>query len=231
MSSTERGGGTGGSSRAPDHVAYHCCLGFLSQVDVYDTTFLVGSRQRCAPSCSPGAVFARTPPPRLVRVSLLQVMRWFHGRSDRLTRGWSSWVDGQMQEEECRKDLNNDDVTRFGLGQRANFGVVRDSACPFPHLASQVPSSPRPSFRLSLPQPLRFCHPLVFLPSHAPRFRLLDSHAGILLTGRRARHWHAAGGAGRRWAGPQQDRRCHPHRFLSRGACHQPFFLFIWAPR
>ena len=64
----------------------------------------------------------------------------FTERSDRIT---------SVQEEECRKDLNNDDVTRFGLGQRSNFGVVRDSACPFPHLmphlARMVRSSPAPS--------------------------------------------------------------------------------------
>ncbi len=45
-------------------------------LDVYDTTFLVGSRNRCAPSCDPG------------------------DKACELT------------------DLNNDDVTRFGLGQR-----------------------------------------------------------------------------------------------------------------
>jgi hypothetical protein len=45
-------------------------------LDVYDTTFLVGSKKRCAPSCDPG-------------------------------------------DKACEQtDLNNDDVTRFGLGQR-----------------------------------------------------------------------------------------------------------------
>ena len=67
-------------------------LPLVMLVDVYDTTFLVGSKLRCSPAC------AREFP------------------------------------EECTKDLHNDDVTRFGLGQRAEFGIVRDAGCPFPHL-------------------------------------------------------------------------------------------------
>jgi hypothetical protein len=90
-------------------------------LDVYDTTFLVGSKDRCAPECKP-------------------------------------------DNEECLStDLNNDDVTRFGLGQRyimmpatryvfifrfwrkriltelceshdrSEFGILREH-CPFPHL-------------------------------------------------------------------------------------------------
>jgi len=59
---------------APNHIRSSLPLVLL--VDVYDTTFLVGSKQRCDPSCSPDP-------------------------GDR---------------EECAKDLNNDDVTRFGLG-------------------------------------------------------------------------------------------------------------------
>jgi len=79
----DKGGGDGVGDRLP----------MMLLIDVYDTTFLVGSRERCAPSCSPEAP------------------------------------------EECSKDLNNDDVARFGLGQRPDFGVLRDSACPFPHLS------------------------------------------------------------------------------------------------
>lgn len=70
-------------------------------VDVYDTTFLVGSKYRCEPSCS----------------------RMGSGGGD---------------EEECVKDLNNDDVTRFGLGQRHDFGIIRDAGCPYPHLAGPL---------------------------------------------------------------------------------------------
>ncbi|EKX50212.1 hypothetical protein GUITHDRAFT_135383 [Guillardia theta CCMP2712] len=68
-------------------------------VDVYDTTFLVGSKDRCLPACRDGS------------------------------------------EGECRKDLGNDDVTRFGLGQRRMFGIVRDNGCPFPHLKSMKESA------------------------------------------------------------------------------------------
>eukprot|EP00292_Cryptomonas_paramecium_P016069 CAMPEP_0113665864 /NCGR_PEP_ID=MMETSP0038_2-20120614/2539_1 /TAXON_ID=2898 /ORGANISM="Cryptomonas paramecium" /LENGTH=206 /DNA_ID=CAMNT_0000581259 /DNA_START=170 /DNA_END=787 /DNA_ORIENTATION=- /assembly_acc=CAM_ASM_000170 len=33
--------------------------------------------------------------------------------------------------------MNNDDVTRFGLGQRNDFGIFREH-CPFPHLPKNV---------------------------------------------------------------------------------------------
>ena len=70
-------------------------------VDVYDTTFLVGSKYRCDPACASG-------PPG----------------------------GGLAEDAECAKDLNNDDVTRFGLGQRREFGIVRDAGCPYPHLTA-----------------------------------------------------------------------------------------------
>ena len=75
-------------------------LPLVMLVDVYDTTFLVGSKHRCSPSC---------------------------------TRGGG---DDDGGDDECAKDLNNDDVTRFGLGQRPQFGVVRDAGCPYPHLTA-----------------------------------------------------------------------------------------------
>ena len=98
-----------GESQAPDGRATGTDGGdaagmppLVMLVDVYDTTFLVGSKYRCDPSCS---------------------------------RSRSGESDGGGDEEECAKDLNNDDVTRFGLGQRPEFGIVRDAGCPYPHLA------------------------------------------------------------------------------------------------
>jgi len=73
-------------------------LPVLMLVDVYDTTFLVGSKYRCNPACASGP------------------------------------GGGIGDDAECAKDLNNDDVTRFGLGQRREFGIVRDAGCPYPHL-------------------------------------------------------------------------------------------------
>jgi hypothetical protein len=87
-----------GRAEQPEHAK--APLPLILLVDVYDTTFLVGSKNRCSPSCIRDA-------------------------------------DGSGQHtEECTQDLNNDDVTRFGLGQRVDFGVVRDAGCPFPHLSA-----------------------------------------------------------------------------------------------
>ena len=89
-----RAGGTGPG--AQDEAARPVVM----LVDVYDTTFLVGSKHRCDPACEGGA------------------------------------SGGAGDDAECAKDLNNDDVTRFGLGQRREFGIVRDAGCPFPHLTA-----------------------------------------------------------------------------------------------